>query len=1166
MLETSSKMILLKLTTAWIFCLAVVDANPASKPYIPFRTSALEQTHLHHALEWTEDTTHSEGLSIVPERSVPDDFCPLHFSLGVSQRVHHTNHRNAGIVAPPIIFPILPSQGPGRQVLYTTQYEHLDMLTPLRTPPQAGSSSSSEIKEGLIQHVEFPLLFESSAFLTSPIVADVNGDGILDAILTDYDGGIYAMGLQTKDGKRYFHKAQVPRLYIRREWMESRVNETLGVDPNPEEEEAEEVEPTDDAPSDYTSNNKKRRSNPKPHDPYHSYFEYTYGGSTDHEPILRGVTANVLGQDQEHVQALQTRRKRKTSHHRPESMEDYVSASGDISSEEDEEDREDSEETHRRLQEVVEETIDQNHRRLPEGGDVDPNNTEDAHIVPGDNLNEEAALADLEAAAQRIISNEEQERDAAAQQIISNEEQERKAAAEQVEDVTVDGGGMDTANANADHQEDPNPSDMEDAERDEESILERGRLSGSGDEHHEGKHHEHEGHGGKPDYEHHDDYTGEHDGDDMYGGGYEGDDELNTDRRMFSEEDDEPPRYGDDDLPRYDDEYPRHDDYYGRYDSESEDYFDDKHYVRIPPHILCTPVIAEFPKMYTQTGETEMFLFVAVSYYLDEDEYEGFFSYKRFVDTDHGDETEVQRGMYVANAIMVYQFGDSPRWGRQEHLDLSGDHSAPVNTTLVGSIPMMEDNSKMGAFALSSPTVADIDGDGTMEVLMGTSMGFVYGLDARNLYPKENWPVQFQHGIESRILVEDVAGDTNLEIFVMDVGGNVACLNHKAEKIWHRDLVRSVAHDTQGSEVLASSPMVLGDVDGDGVLDVVVLVKIRVPKKPEAQYIFVLSADTGKDLDYFPMRIGHRDGAAEDDGEEFVHRKLPAPLLVDLHTDQSWLEAYLHRNGTKWTKPRHTQPLKPPHGGSSIGLHIVQPVGSHLIVMEAASGCSQTISIGDDILTMVQADDVHGTNSLDLVITTASSNIITLDSPAPFHPLNVWNNGEIRGRTNTFAHGYSASQGIFVHEVSRQFRDIFGVYVPVTFEIFDNRPNIENEPDKRVYKVDIREGTSTPLFRKEYTAPGVYTQRVYIPRGPGYYVLSVVLTSTHGLVYEDTFHFGYNVNYMQGFGLLLWLPLLIASICIFLCATKKSRWEDDDYEGDSQDGRLSGILGNPLPA
>jgi hypothetical protein len=189
---------------------------------------------------------------------------------------------------------------------------------------------------------------------------------------------------------------------------------------------------------------------------------------------------------------------------------------------------------------------------------------------------------------------------------------------------------------------------------------------------------------------------------------------------------------------------------------------------------------------------------------------------------------------------------------------------------------------------------------------------------------------------------------------------------------------------------------------------------------------------------------------------------------------------------------------------------------------------------------------------------------VTLESQSPFHPLNTWNHGEIRGRQNSFSHGYSASQGIFVHGRSRQYRDIFGVYVPVTFEIFDNRPNIQNEPDKRVYHVEIRDGTASSrlLMRKIFNDPGVYTERIYIPYGPGYYVLSAVLKSTHGLMYEDTFHLGYNVRYMDGFGLLLWLPLAIASICIFLCGTKKAHWEDEDYNGDDQNGR-QGILGLP---
>ena len=503
---------------------------------------------------------------------------------------------------------------------------------------------------------------------------------------------------------------------------------------------------------------------------------------------------------------------------------------------------------------------------------------------------------------------------------------------------------------------------------------------------------------------------------------------------------------------------------------------------------------------------------------------------------------------------------------------MSADHSAPVNMTMVGSIPMREDNSKLGAFALSSPTIADIDGDGSAEILMGTSMGFLYVMDARNLYVRDNWPIQLQYAIESRVLVEDVLGDTNLEIFVADVGGNVFCLDHTGKKLWHRNLLHSVINNQQAtgnSEVIGSSPMVMGDVNGDGVLDIVLLLQIKTPGQGSSHFLFALSADTGKDIDgrAFPINIwtkninnNHQDNV----GEDFAHVKLPPPLLVDMHEDQDHIGEYLKRNDTRWTKPE-TKPRdgdsKIPHGGTAGGLHVVQPIDTYLVIVEGGSGCTQSIEIGEKINSMVQADDVHGTNKLDLVISTASGNVVTLESEAPFHPLNVWNNGELRSRTNGAVHGYSASQGIFVHEVSRQFRDIFGVYVPVTFEIFDNRPNIQNEPDKRVYIVQVKTGTSKLVLHKSFNSTGIYTERLFIPFGPGYYELSVILKTSHGLTYEDAFHIGYNVNYMNGFSMLLWLPLTIATICVFLMGAKKSQsWEDDDYESSSGQGILGGNL------
>jgi len=1088
-----------------------VYGNPTSKAYIPFRTDPYDQPVSKNGSSEDFRSESSDDHQDVnnrrqppprfyePDKAVAQNECPLQFSLGVSHRSHaivpglggNMEESSLGIQQPPIIYPILPWEGPGRQVLYATQYEHLDMLTPSKGNVHVSSSYSEDgendaiggdmnfIKEGLTEHIEFPLLFESSAFQTSPIVADVNGDGVLDTILTDYHGGLYVIGLEVAPNQkhRYFFKAQVPRMYVRRQWMEAMVNETLGIDPYEAEKKAEEEErKTEEArkasrdgdgdPKDITEIDRDqfRANEERPSDPYHSYFEYSYGSSNvDHETILRGVTANVLEQDHDHIKGLEERRNR---NHYPKNNQTVVHGSF-----------EEEEKNQKVIHDSFEEEAD--HRRLQETMEGEQEGVEDnMEGGEGDDITEWGGFAD---------------------------------------DMQLDDDDDDDVNLN---NEDP------DNIIDGEEIK---MVENSGD-------------------------------------GENLDENGDQDASFASRDDDEYPHY---------DDYSRHemyDDYYqGRYSGLHADYFDDKHYIRLPPHILSTPVLAEMSKLYSNDGETENLLFLSVSYYFDEDEYEGFFSYKRFENTDHGDESETQRGMYTANAIMIFHLGDNPRWGRQEHLDLSGDHSAPVNLTLVGSIPMREDNSKLGAFALSSPTIADIDGDGSTEILMGTSMGFLYVMDARNLFVKDNWPVQFQYAIESRVLVEDVRGDTNLEIFVTDVGGNVLCLDHTGKKIWHRNLPYSVANKQkkENSQVLGSSPMVLGDVNGDGVLDLVILLQIKSQGQGSGYFLFAISADTGKDLDnkVFPMNIWTKNMHSRkyNVGEDFVHVKLPPPLLVDLHGDQDHISDYIKRNGTKWTKPEpklNRDDQKVPHGGSAGGLHVVQPIDTYLVIVEGGSGCTQSIEVGEKIDSAVQADDIHGTNKLDLVISTVFGNVITMESEAPFHPLNVWNNGELRSRTNAAAHGYSASQGIFVHEVSRQYRDIFGVYVPVTFEIFDNRPNIQNEQDKRKYNVEIKAATSLSVFRKEIESPGIYTERVYIPFGPGYYQLSVILKTSHGLIYEDAFHIGYNVNYMSGFSMLLWLPLTIATICVFLMGAKKQNqnWDEDDFESNGQ-----GILGNNLP-
>lgn len=112
----------------------------------------------------------------------------------------------------------------------------------------------------------------------SCLIQSRHADGLLDVIVLDYDGGLSAIGLEND----YRHHAQVPRLYVRRQWVESVVNATKGVE-------------TPDAAL---------------HDPYHSYFEYYYDDQQhSKQQLVRGESGNLLSQESQHYAAVSSRRR-----------------------------------------------------------------------------------------------------------------------------------------------------------------------------------------------------------------------------------------------------------------------------------------------------------------------------------------------------------------------------------------------------------------------------------------------------------------------------------------------------------------------------------------------------------------------------------------------------------------------------------------------------------------------------------------------------------------------------------------------------------------------------------------------------------------------------------------------------------------------------------------
>ncbi|THU53601.1 hypothetical protein C4D60_Mb10t16160 [Musa balbisiana] len=218
-------------------------------------------------------------------------------------------------------------------------------------------------------------------------------------------------------------------------------------------------------------------------------------------------------------------------------------------------------------------------------------------------------------------------------------------------------------------------------------------------------------------------------------------------------------------------------------------------YVSIDSHILCTPVIADIDN----DGIQEMV--VAVSYFFDREYYDN---------PQHlADLGGINIEKYVASGIVVFNL-DTKQVKWTADLDLSVD------------------SGNFRAYIYSSPTVVDLDGDGNMDILVGTSYGLFYILDhhgkVRNKFPLEMAEIQ------APVVAADINDDGKIEIVTADTHGNVAAWTAQGEEIWEGPTV--------------------GDVDGDGHTDIVI--------PTVSGNIYVLSGQDGSHVRPFPFRTHGR--------------------------------------------------------------------------------------------------------------------------------------------------------------------------------------------------------------------------------------------------------------------------------------------------------------------
>lgn len=457
-------------------------------------------------------------------------------------------------------------------------------------------------------------------------------------------------------------------------------------------------------------------------------------------------------------------------------------------------------------------------------------------------------------------------------------------------------------------------------------------------------------------------------------------------------------------------------------------------YVSIDAHILSTPVIADIDK----DGVQEMV--IAVSYFFDHEYYRD--------SSDHAKEMEgIDIGKYVASSIVVFNL-DTRQVKWIAELDLS------TNTA------------EFRAHVFSSPTVVDLDGDGYLDILIGTAYGYFYVIDHRGKV-RNKFPLEMAD-IHAPVIAADINDDGKIEMVTTDSHGNVAAWTADGEEIWEVHL----------KSLIPQRPTV-GDVNGDGHTDVVV--------PTVSGNIYVLSGKDGSKIQPFPYR---------------THGRIMSPvLLLDMSK----------------------------HGENAKGLTLATTsFDGYLYLIEGSSGCADVVDIGETSYTMVLADNVDGGDDLDLIVTTMNGNVFCFSTQSPHHPLKEWRSSN-QGRNNA-AYQYNREGIYVKHgsrtfrdeegknfwvefEIVDKYRVPYGNQAPYNVTVTLLVPG-NYQGDRRIVVSGV------------YHQPG--KQRMMLPTVPVRTTGTVVveMVDKNGLYFSDEFSLTFHMHYYKLLKWLLLLPML----------------------------------------
>ncbi len=196
----------------------------------------------------------------------------------------------------------------------------------------------------------------------------------------------------------------------------------------------------------------------------------------------------------------------------------------------------------------------------------------------------------------------------------------------------------------------------------------------------------------------------------------------------------------------------------------------------------------------------------------------------------------------------------------------------------------------------SSPAVVDLDGDGTFEVIAGAWSHYIYVWNAEDGTLASGWPFNNADTVWSSPAVLDADGDGDLEIVI---GCDSTVPRGGYLRMFHHNGTQAAGWPKFVDEVVWSSPAV-GDIDGDGAPEIVVGTGIFY-RSGHGQYLSAYEAN-GTNVAGWPVSLSLPSGLSQVFG---------SPALADVNGDGKLeifvgdMQGYVHcinSNGSiRWT-------------------------------------------------------------------------------------------------------------------------------------------------------------------------------------------------------------------------------------------------------------------------